>query len=200
MRTLTWFTAALVAVFLSLPLAVTAQTITAEAIAEAMGFGAEDRAKLEAGEIVSTEIKETTEKQLAVALALKVPSATLEDVAASVAEGTTLEANKAIKAHGEIDPAKVSEAAFAGITLDADEVARLLEVEPGSDFNLSSDEIAVFQDLAQQHNAGDPAAADASIPPGARCSPGACVPIWRLASMASRPMTGAAMLPVRSTI
>ena len=57
MRTMTWFTAALVAVFLSLPLAVTAQTITAEAIAEAMGFGAEDRAKLEAGEIVSTEIK-----------------------------------------------------------------------------------------------------------------------------------------------
>ena len=126
MRTMTWFTAALVAVFLSLPLAVTAQTITAEAIAEAMGFGAEDRAKLEAGEIVSTEVEETTEKQLAVALALKVP-ATLEDVAASVAEGTTLEANKAIKAHGEIDPAKVSEAAFADITLDADEVARLLE-------------------------------------------------------------------------
>lgn len=160
MRTMTWFTAALVAVFLSLPLAVTAQTITAEAIAEAMGFGAEDRAKLEAGEIVSTEIKETTEKQLAVALALKVP-ATLEDVAASVAEGTTLEANKAIKAHGEIDPAQASEAAFAGITLDAGEVERLLEVEPGSDFNLSSDEIAVFQDLAQQHNTGDPAAADA---------------------------------------
>ena len=67
--------------------------ITAEAIAEAMGFGAGDRAKLQAGEIVSTEIEETTEKQLAVALALKVP-ATLEDVAASVAEGTTLEADR----------------------------------------------------------------------------------------------------------
>ena len=39
--------------------------------------------------------------------------------------------------------------------------SRLLEVEPGSDFNLSSAEIAVFQDLAQQHKAGDPAAADA---------------------------------------
>ena len=86
---------------------------------------------------------------------------TLDDVAASVAEGTTLEANKAIKAHGEIDPAQASEAAFAGITLDADEVERLLEVEPGSEFNLSSDEIAIFQDLAQQHDAGDPAAADA---------------------------------------
>jgi hypothetical protein len=159
MRTMTWFTPAVAAVFLWLCPAV-AQTVTGEAVAEAMGFGAEDRAKLEAGEIVSTEIEETTEKQLAVALALKVP-ATLANVAASVAEGTTLEANRAIKAHGEIDPAQASEAAFAGITPDADEVERLLEVEPGSDFNLSSDEIAVFQDLAQQHRAGDPAAADA---------------------------------------
>jgi hypothetical protein len=160
MRTMTWFTAAFVAVFLSLCLTVTAQTISAEAVADAMGFGAGDRAKLEAGEIVSTEIEETTEKQLAVALALKVP-ATLEDVAASVAEGTTLEANKAIKAHGEIDPAQAGEAAFAAITLDAGEVERLLEVEPGSELNLSSDEIAVFQDLAQQYDASDPAAADA---------------------------------------
>ena len=139
---------------------VVAADITAEAVAEAMGLGAGDRAKLKAGDIVATEIEETTEKQLAVGLALKVP-ATLEDVAASVTEGTTLEANSAIKAHGEIDPAQAGEAAFAGITLDADEVERLLEVEPGSDFNLSSAEIAVFQDLAQQHKAGDPAAADA---------------------------------------
>jgi hypothetical protein len=137
-----------------------AAEITAEAVVEAMGFAAEDRAKLEAGEIISVEIEETTEKQLAVALALKVP-AKVEDIAASVAEGTTIEANKAIKAHGEIDPAQASEAAFAGITLDAGEVERLLEVEPGSDFNLSTAEIAIFQELAQQHEAGDPAAADA---------------------------------------
>ena len=159
MRTMTWFTTALAVVFLWLCPAV-AQTMTAEAVAEAMGFGPEEIAKLQAGEIVSTEIEETTEKQLAAALALKVP-ATLADVAASVAEGTTLEANKAIQAYGEIDPTQASEAAFAGITLDAAEVERLLEVEPGSDFNMSSDEIAVFQDLAEQHGASDPAAADA---------------------------------------
>jgi hypothetical protein len=159
MHTMTWLTAALVAVFFWLCPAVAAD-MTAEAVAEAMGLGAGDQAKLQAGQIVSSEIEETTEKQLAVALALKVP-ATLEDVAASVAQGTTLEANKAIKAHGEIDPAEAGEAAFAPITLDAHEVARLLEVEPGSDFNLSSAEIAVFQDLGQQHKAGDPAAADA---------------------------------------
>jgi hypothetical protein len=134
--------------------AAAAADITAEAVAEAMGLSVQDRAKLQAGEIVSTEIEETTEKQLAVALALKVP-ATLEDVGASVAEGTTLEANKAIKAFGEIDPAQVGEASFADITLDAGEVERLLEVEPGSEFNLSSAEIAVFQDLAQQQAAAD---------------------------------------------
>jgi hypothetical protein len=131
-----------------------AADISAEAITKALGFSAEDHAKLQSGEIISVEIEETTEKQLAVALALKVP-AKLEDVAASVAEGTTIEANKAIKAHGEIDPAQASEAAFAGITLDAGEIERLLEVEPGSEFNLSSAEIAVFQDLAQQQAAAD---------------------------------------------
>jgi hypothetical protein len=137
-----------------------AADMTAEAVAEAMGLSTQDRAKLQAGEIVSTEIEETTDKQLAVALALKVP-ATLEDIAASVAAGTTLEANKAIRAYGEIDPANVSEAAFAGITLGTDDVKRLLEVEPGSEFNLSSAEIGVFQDLARQHKAGDPATLDA---------------------------------------
>jgi hypothetical protein len=152
--------AGLVTISLGIAPGAAADTMSAEALAEAMGLSAEDRAKLQAGEIVSTEIAETTEKQLAVALALKVP-ATLADVAASVAEGTTLEANKAMKAYGEIDPAQAGEAAFAGITLDADEVERLLEVEPGSELNLSSAEIAVFQDLAQQHKASDPAAAEA---------------------------------------
>jgi hypothetical protein len=154
MRTMTLVTTALVAMYLSLGPAAAAETISADAVADGLGFSSEQHAKLQAGEIVSAEIEETTEKQLAVALALKVP-ATLEDVAASVAKGTTLEANKAIKAFGEIDPAQVGEAAFAGITLDAGEVERLLKVEPGSEFNLSSDEIAVFQDLAQQQATAD---------------------------------------------
>ena len=160
MRTMTLVTTALVAMYLSLGPAAAAETISADAVADGLGFSSEQHAKLQAGEIVSAEIEETTEKQLAVALALKVP-ATLEDVAASVAKGTTLEANKAIKAFGEIDPAQVGEAAFAGITLDADEIEKLLEVEPGSEYNLSADEIAVFHDLAGQYEAGDPGAADA---------------------------------------
>jgi hypothetical protein len=154
MRTMTLVTTALVAMYLSLGPAAAAETISADAVADGLGFSSEQHAKLQAGEIVSAEIEETTEKQLAVALALKVP-ATLEDVAASVAKGTTFEANKAIKAFGEIDPAQVGEAAFAGITLDAGEVERLLEVEPGSEFNLSSAEIAIFQDLAQQQATAD---------------------------------------------
>ena len=132
-----------------------AQGVSADTIAAAIGLGAAEQARLRAGEIVSVEIEETDEKQLAVALALMVP-ATLEDVAASVREGTTIEANAAIKAHGQIDPAQVGEASFAGITLDAGEVRRLLEVEPGSELNLSSEEIAVFEALGQQYKAGDP--------------------------------------------
>ena len=59
MRTVTWFTTALVAVFF-LALPAVAADITAEAVAEATGLGAGDRAKLQAGEIVSTEIEGTT--------------------------------------------------------------------------------------------------------------------------------------------
>jgi hypothetical protein len=161
MRTVeTSIAATLMAVLVGISPAAAAEPLTAEAIAAAMGLSAQDQARLRAGEIVSAEIESTTEKQLAVALALMVP-ATLEDVAASVAAGTTLDANTAIRAHGEIHPQQVGEAAFAGITLDAGEVRRLLEVGPGSTFNLSSAEITVFQNLAHQHRAGDPAAADA---------------------------------------
>jgi hypothetical protein len=128
---------------------VAAADITAEDIAKAMGFNPADYDKLRAGEILSSEIEETTEKQLAVALAVLVP-AQLDAIAADIAKGTTIEANKAIQAHGEIDPANVSEASFAGITLGSDEVEKLVEVEPGSDYNLSSDEIAIFQNLGDQ--------------------------------------------------
>jgi hypothetical protein len=156
-------TLGLAAAFMALSAAVpaaAAEPMTAEAIAKAMGLSAQDQAKLKAGEIVSSEIEESTEKQLAVALALMVP-ATLADVADSVTKGTTLSANKAIKAYGEIDPAQVSAASFAAITLDADEVGTLLKIEPGSDYNLSADEIAIFQKLGQQYKASDPVAADA---------------------------------------
>ena len=159
MRTITWLMAALVAASFSLCLAVVAQTVSVETIVEALGFGADQRAKLQAGEIVSSEIEESTEKQLAVALALKVP-ATLDDIAESVTSGTTMAASPQIKASGRIDPAQLDRA-FGGVTLEADEVAKLLDVEPGSTFNLSADEIVVFQDLAKQYKAGDPAAAEA---------------------------------------
>jgi hypothetical protein len=156
-RTTIWFTAGLVAA--SFSLAAAAQTLSVESIEEGLGLGAEDRAKLEAGEIVSAELEESSEKQLAVALALKVP-ATIDDIAESVTSGTNLQANSQIQASGRIDPAKLDQA-FDGVTLEAAEVAKLLKVEPGSEFNLSADEIAVFQGLGQQYKAGDPAAADA---------------------------------------
>lgn len=134
--------------------------LSADEIAERLGFSADDKAKLQAGEIVSAEIEETTAKQLAVVIALQVPAG-LDDIAARVTEGTTLEANPSIQAFGRIDPAQVNQAAFAGITLGGDEIEQLLEVEPGSTFNLSSAEIATFQDLARQYRADDPGAAEA---------------------------------------
>ncbi len=137
-----------------------AQTITAAQIADGMGLSAGDKKKLAAGEIVSTDVEESNEKELAAALALVVPAA-LDEIAASITKGTTLDANSAILAHGEIDPAQVDEAAFAGVTLPDSEVAALLDAEPGSEFNLSTEEFAVFEDLGKQYKPGDAGAADA---------------------------------------
>jgi hypothetical protein len=161
MRTVrTSLAAGLVTLSLGVAPGAVADTMSAEAIAAALGLGAAEQARLQAGEIVSAEIRETTATQLAVALALKVP-ASLDAIAATLDEGTTLDANPAVLAHGMLDPAQVGEAAFAGITLDAGEVRALLGVKPGSELNLSSAEIAVFQGLAQQYRANEPAAADA---------------------------------------
>jgi hypothetical protein len=151
-------TGLVVLVMAAAPLA--AQTITAEQIADGMGLGAGDKKKLAAGEIVASTIAESNEKELAATLALVVP-AELDAIAASLTEGTTLDANSAILAHGKIDPAQVNEAAFAGVTLPDGEVALLLEAEPGSEFNLSTEEFAVFEELGKQYRASDAGAADA---------------------------------------
>jgi len=150
--------AGLLVVMSAAPLA--AQTITAEQIADGLGLSAGDKKKLAAGEIVTTEVEGSNDKELAVGLALVVPAG-LDQIAASVTKGTTLDANSAILAHGEIDPAQVDAAAFAGVTLPDSEVAELLAAEPGSEFNLSTDEFAVFEELGKQYKAGDAGAADA---------------------------------------
>ena len=191
--------AGLVALSVALCAAVAAQTISADAIAEALGLSAEDRAKLQAGEIVSSEIEESTEKQLAVALALKVP-ATLDDIAASVTKGTTLEANTPIQAYGRIDPrssasrirrhhprgGRGGQAPRGRARLDLQSVRRRDRHVPGSCANSTTRAIRPPPTR--------------SMPPGGRSWPDACRPICSAVWTASPLTTGVATLPARPTI
>ena len=149
-----------VALLLLLSWPAATQTITAEQIAEGVGLSEADIKKVQAGEIVSVDIENSSDKELAVGLVLLVPAG-LDEIVDSVAKGTTVEANKAIEAHGAIDPAQINEAAFAGIVLDESEVEDLLGAGPSENFNLSTEEFAVFEKLGDQYSAGREGAADA---------------------------------------
>jgi len=137
-----------------------AQQITAEQIAEAVGLSGSDIKKVQAGEIVSTDVESSSDKELAVGLVLVVPAA-LDQIVDSVSKGTTIEANKAILAHGSIDASQIGDAAFAGVELDDSEIDELLDASPSDDFNLSAEEWAVFEALGDQYDSGDEGAADA---------------------------------------
>jgi hypothetical protein len=134
-------------------------------VAQALGFDGAAQRKLLAGEIVSVEREETTDKQLAVSIGMLVKGDP-EALAAAVLDGQTLEANPAILGFGEIDPG-APEAGLAGVAYTADEVdevRRLLEAQGGDEFNLSGEELASLREVSSRYSpkqAGDPAAVQA---------------------------------------
>jgi hypothetical protein len=85
----------------------------------------------------------------------------VDEIGDSVTMGTTLEANDSILAHGNVDPAQINEATIAGVVLDDSEAEDLLGASPSDDFNLSTEEFAVFEALGDKHGAGHEGAANA---------------------------------------
>lgn len=153
------WTAVLVLVALAAP-PLAAEPLTAEAVGQRLGFDADAKRRLLAGEIVATETEETTARQLAIVVALLVKG-DRDQLATALLEGQTLEANPAVLDFGRIDP-EAAEASLASVAFGRDEVAevrRLLEAQPGQELNLSSEELATLQQLVAQHDprqAGDP--------------------------------------------
>jgi hypothetical protein len=122
--------------------------LSAEEVIAAVGIPAADMPRLQQGEIVSFSISEGGAKSLAsgIAMYVKASPARFLDL---VKRGGLLAADPAVIARGDLAAGSGAEA-FAGFSYtaaQADEARDLLEVTPGSDFNLSSHEIASFQDL-----------------------------------------------------
>ena len=138
------------------------EPMSAAQVAQALGFDDAAEQRLLAGEIVSVEREETTDKQLAVSIGMLVKG-NPDALAASVLDGQTLKANPAILAFGAIDP-EAPEAGLAGVAYTAgevDELRGLLEAAAGDDFNLSAEELARLGQVQALRQAGDRAAIQA---------------------------------------
>jgi hypothetical protein len=143
-----------------------AEPMSAEQVAQALGFDRAAQQKLLAGEIVSAEREETTARQLAVAIGMLIKGDP-DALAAAVLGGQTLKANPAILGFGRID-LEAPEAGLADVAYTAgevDEVRKLLEVQAGDQFNLSAEELAELQKRTSQYDpeqAPDPAVIQAA--------------------------------------
>jgi hypothetical protein len=129
------------------------QPVDVDAVLAYLGFDAKAKRDLLAGEIISTRIPESKEEtELAIAIAMFART-TPGAIYAGVAAGETLRADREILELHEITSWPPAEADFAGVQLGADEsgeVAKLLRVEGGSEFNLSSEEIERFRALRSE--------------------------------------------------
>jgi hypothetical protein len=136
---------------------------TAEEVIAAVGIPPADVPRLQQGEIVSFSVSEGGAKSLASGIAMYVKASPAKFVDL-VKRGSLLAADPDVIARGDLAAGSGAEAfaKFAYTAAQADEARGLLEVKPGSDFNLSSQEIASFQALQSRIDTGnDKAVAEA---------------------------------------
>ena len=124
-------------------------------LAKALGFTAAEITQIEAGEIVSKDLKEGSDKELAgvVAVFFKKP---VTELVESVLQGKTLESDKRIQAFRGWNPDGSVEEAFAGLGLDAsesDEANVFWRASTGEKLNLSTAEIAQFRKVGREPKA-----------------------------------------------
>jgi hypothetical protein len=123
-------------------------------VLSAVGIGTDDVKRLMTGEILSYSTTEPTDKALSNGLIMFVKTAPNRLVNA-IRRGALLAKDPNVLAYGEITLG-AGIGAFKRFTYSdrqADEVENLLEVEAGSEFNLSLQEIASFQALAKSLDA-----------------------------------------------
>lgn len=146
-RTITSMTALLVCTW-ALPAA--ALLDEAEVLAE-IGFSSDANQQVLDGKFVTTSLKPTSERELAMAMAFLV-SAPPAELIAEVKKNLVAEvdpdtlANGAISGAGSLDD-------FKGVSFGSDakkQAKTFLSAEPGEDLNLSTAEIGAFKALAQQ--------------------------------------------------
>ena len=133
---------------------------TPNELGKALGFTDAEVARIEAGEIVSKDLKEVSDKELAgvVAVYFKKP---LNEIAELAMQAKILETDKKTQAFHTWEPAAPTDEAFAGLKLAATETheAKLFaRASAGGKLNLSAAEIEQFRQVP-----GNPAAVSAQL-------------------------------------
>jgi hypothetical protein len=131
---------------------------TSDKVLQYLGFTADEQEGLRRGEIVSHAVKELSDKELAITMAMLAP-APLADLLDFARSGKELEISRDILSHGvvgagaagDIDSTALEGVGFA--TSEAGEVRALFDVEPGPRFNLSRPESQKFMDLHKRFQA-----------------------------------------------
>ena len=144
------FAAVSLGVVLALPAALaTAQESsppTVEDVMSGLGYTDQDRAALQSGEIVATDVERDRDDQLIASVAVFLP-VTVEELLAGVRSGDGLRADLGASSVGllgsESNPADWQGLAYSDS--ERDEATKLLGFKGGSAFNLGEDEIAALQ-------------------------------------------------------
>jgi len=126
----------------------TAAQPTAEEILGDMHWPPAEKAKILAGEFVNSSIENVSARDLSVAIGFQVRVSPAE-LAKQVVAGLTIHADAQVAAHGQIR-GNGSARDFQGMTLSDAAADAFLQATPGSDLNLSSDEIAAFRASSAQ--------------------------------------------------
>ncbi len=143
---------------LSIGLATAAEPVpselTSEKVLRYLGFTPAEQEALQRGEITSHEVKELSEKELAITVAVLVP-APLERLLEYLRSDRPLQINRDVLAYG-ILPTRAGDAgitaAFGKLDLapsEMGEIRSLLQADPISRFNLSESETKVFARLGK---------------------------------------------------
>lgn len=152
----TWLSLLLLAVLLALAAPPTSaqptQDYDLEEILTTNVFRRDDLAPIRRGEIVQRNWSEYSERDIAIALAflLPVPPATV--TRRLVEDFSDLRFDDRVE-QVRVLPGQVELEHFAGVVLGEDEAERYLHAEPGTELNLSREEIARFAAL-REHGAG----------------------------------------------
>ena len=131
----------IVCLFAAAPMGASAQPLplVAEELAAALGFGASEVARMWRGEIVSQTLDGTTEKELAVAVMMRLHD-DHRDFFERARSGLFFEVDRTVLDAGEIPENEPEVDAFAALSLDPSELQRLARARPGPEFNLTEAE------------------------------------------------------------